>query len=128
MQMSRRLGDASRKPRRVLSSLVVYLLSTAATRKLRAPNPNPSRMTCQHCRPGGNAEYRRPRQALLPLPVATSHVSHQKFMCGGCYFIYEPSVGVPEQSMPSGTPFATISPSWRCPDCGTDPNDPSVLR
>jgi GntR family transcriptional regulator/MocR family aminotransferase len=41
-------------------------------------------------------------------------------MCGGCYFIYDPSLGLPEQSIASGTPFAAISPNWRCPDCGTE--------
>jgi GntR family transcriptional regulator/MocR family aminotransferase len=41
-------------------------------------------------------------------------------MCGGCYFIYDQSLGLPEQSIASGTPFAAISPNWRCPDCGTE--------
>jgi len=46
--------------------------------------------------------------------------SRQLFICGGCYFIYDPSAGLPEQSIPSGTPFAAIPSNWRCPDCGTD--------
>jgi GntR family transcriptional regulator/MocR family aminotransferase len=55
------------------------------------------------------------------LPVAAKPLtSHQRFICGGCYFIYEPSSGLPEQSIASGTPFANISPDWRCPDCGTE--------
>jgi GntR family transcriptional regulator/MocR family aminotransferase len=41
-------------------------------------------------------------------------------MCGGCYFIYEPSAGIPDQSIAPGTPFAAIPANWRCPDCGTD--------
>jgi GntR family transcriptional regulator / MocR family aminotransferase len=44
----------------------------------------------------------------------------QKFICGGCYFIYEPSAGLSDQSIPSGTPFAAIPSNWRCPDCGTE--------
>jgi GntR family transcriptional regulator / MocR family aminotransferase len=56
-----------------------------------------------------------------PLPVAAKPLtSHQKYMCGGCYFIYEPSSGLPDQSIASGTPFAKIPPDWRCPDCGTE--------
>jgi GntR family transcriptional regulator/MocR family aminotransferase len=55
----------------------------------------------------------------LPL-VGKPHIRHQKFMCGGCYFIYEPAAGSPDQAIPGGTPFAAIPPSWRCPDCGTE--------
>jgi GntR family transcriptional regulator / MocR family aminotransferase len=44
----------------------------------------------------------------------------QRFMCGGCYFIYEPPAGLPDQSIPPGTSFAAIPANWRCPDCGTD--------
>jgi GntR family transcriptional regulator/MocR family aminotransferase len=42
------------------------------------------------------------------------------FMCGGCYFIYEQSAGLPDQSIAAGTPFAAIPVNWRCPDCGTE--------
>ena len=59
--------------------------------------------------------------ARIPLPlVREPQAELQKFMCGGCYFIYEPSSGLPEQSIASGTPFAKISSDWRCPDCGTE--------
>jgi GntR family transcriptional regulator/MocR family aminotransferase len=55
------------------------------------------------------------------LPIATAaHTGRQLFMCGGCYFIYEPNLGLPDQSIPPGTPFAAIPANWRCPDCGTD--------
>jgi GntR family transcriptional regulator / MocR family aminotransferase len=65
-----------------------------------------------------------------PVPSGASHVARplagmrrsgrQLFMCGGCYFIYDQSAGLPDQSIPSGTPFAAIPATWRCPDCGTD--------
>jgi GntR family transcriptional regulator/MocR family aminotransferase len=41
-------------------------------------------------------------------------------MCSGCYFIYDPSVGLPDQSIAPGTSFAAIPTTWRCPDCGTE--------
>lgn len=47
-------------------------------------------------------------------------VSRQLFICGGCYFIYDPSAGLPDQSIPAGTSFSSIPSNWRCPDCGTD--------
>lgn len=46
--------------------------------------------------------------------------SRQMFICGGCYYIYDQSAGIPDQSIAAGTPFAAIPSGWRCPDCGTD--------
>jgi len=54
------------------------------------------------------------------LPAGIRHPERQMFMCGGCYFIYEPSAGAPDQLVAPGTPFAAIPANWRCPDCGTD--------
>ena len=69
-------------------------------------------------------------QVLTPMTAAVSHFAppsvgrppsgQQKFMCGGCYFIYEPAAGLPDQSIPGGTPFSAIASNWRCPDCGTE--------
>jgi GntR family transcriptional regulator / MocR family aminotransferase len=63
-------------------------------------------------------------------PVVTSSVvrpsasmlksNRQLFVCGGCYFIYEQSAGLPDQAIAAGTPFAAIPANWRCPDCGTE--------
>jgi GntR family transcriptional regulator / MocR family aminotransferase len=59
--------------------------------------------------------------ARIPLPlVREPRTEQQKFICGGCYFIYEPASGLPDQAIASGTPFAKISSDWRCPDCGTE--------
>jgi GntR family transcriptional regulator/MocR family aminotransferase len=52
--------------------------------------------------------------------AAMRYAGRQLFMCNGCYFIYDQSAGLPDQSIPSGTPFAAIPASWRCPDCGTE--------
>jgi GntR family transcriptional regulator/MocR family aminotransferase len=62
---------------------------------------------------------------LSPQPVAVRSPApiinaRRSFICGGCYFIYEETKGLPQQSIPPGTPFALIPASWRCPDCGTD--------
>ena len=53
-------------------------------------------------------------------PASMRQVNRQMFMCGGCYFIYEPSAGTPDQLVAPGTPFAAIPANWRCPDCGTE--------
>ncbi len=43
-----------------------------------------------------------------------------RFICRGCYFIYEETSGAPQAGIAPGTPFAELAPGWRCPDCGTD--------
>ena len=45
---------------------------------------------------------------------------HRRFMCRGCYFIYEEANGLPPRNIPPGTMFADIPSAWRCPDCGTE--------
>ncbi len=59
--------------------------------------------------------------ARIPPPlVREPQAEQQKFICGGCYFIYEPAAGLPDQAIAAGTPFARIASDWRCPDCGTE--------
>jgi GntR family transcriptional regulator / MocR family aminotransferase len=59
---------------------------------------------------------------VAEIPVAARPVAngHRRFMCRGCYFIYEEAEGLPTQSIPPGTMFADIPAAWRCPDCGTE--------
>ena len=44
----------------------------------------------------------------------------RRFICRGCYYIYEESRGLPQHAIAPGTPFAILPANWRCPDCGTD--------
>ncbi len=44
----------------------------------------------------------------------------RRFICRGCYFIYEEAKGLPQESIRPGTPFAALPSTWCCPDCGTD--------
>jgi GntR family transcriptional regulator/MocR family aminotransferase len=44
--------------------------------------------------------------------------AEESFICRGCYYIYDETKGAP--GAPPGTKFASIVPTWRCPDCGTD--------
>jgi GntR family transcriptional regulator/MocR family aminotransferase len=62
----------------------------------------------------GDTPARVERERPVPVDRARS------FICRGCYFIYEEEKGLPAQSIPPGTPFASIPATWRCPDCGTD--------
>ena len=47
-------------------------------------------------------------------------VGARRFICRGCYFIYEEARGLPQQADASGTPLAALPPDWRCPDCGSE--------
>jgi GntR family transcriptional regulator/MocR family aminotransferase len=42
-----------------------------------------------------------------------------RFICRGCYYIYDEAAGVPGV-VPPGTRLADLPETWRCPDCGTD--------
>ena len=44
----------------------------------------------------------------------------RRFICRGCYFIYEEAQGLPHQAVAPGTPFVALPATWRCPDCGTE--------
>jgi GntR family transcriptional regulator/MocR family aminotransferase len=56
--------------------------------------------------------------AVHPVPLISS--AQRRFICRGCYFIYEEASGLPQQSIRPGTAFADIPANWRCPDCGTE--------
>ncbi len=58
-------------------------------------------------------------QVLQSTPARTDG-SQRRFICRGCYFVYEEATGLPQQSIRPGTPFAAIPSTWRCPDCGTE--------
>lgn len=73
---------------------------------------------------GDRAEVDRPEQAAAaaasPVPLSREVPAARRFICRGCYFVYEESAGLPAQSIPPGTAFAGLPATWRCPDCGTD--------
>ena len=41
-----------------------------------------------------------------------------KWQCVVCGFIYDESLGLPDEGFPAGTLWADIPESWSCPDCG----------
>jgi len=64
-----------------------------------------------------------PRTAATPPVPQAAHAplnGGRRFICRGCYFIYEEVKGLPHQSISPGTPFSAIPANWRCPDCGTE--------
>ncbi len=56
--------------------------------------------------------------APIAAPLAVSGPG--RFICRGCYFIYDENKGHAPDGIAPGTPFADIPAQWHCPDCGTD--------
>jgi rubredoxin len=42
----------------------------------------------------------------------------EKYRCTACGYIYDPSIGDPENGVDPGTAFKDIPESWVCPVCG----------
>ena len=62
-----------------------------------------------------------------PAPVAAIAGSdRRRFICRGCYFIYEEAEGLPQAGIKPSTSFAALPLEWRCPDCGTEKDKPYV--
>ncbi len=63
-----------------------------------------------------------PRSTAAPPPSSPARTdgAGRRFICRGCYFVYEEASGLPQESIRPGTPFAAIPSTWRCPDCGTE--------
>ncbi len=54
---------------------------------------------------------------------ALATLSHVKYMCESCGFIYDPAEGDPDGGIPAGTEFADIPDTWFCPVCGARKKD-----
>ena len=59
-------------------------------------------------------------QPVVHAPLPVMNGAERRFICRGCYFVYEEVSGLPQQSIRPGTAFADIPANWRCPDCGTE--------
>jgi GntR family transcriptional regulator/MocR family aminotransferase len=57
---------------------------------------------------------------LVAHPLTATNGAERRFICRGCYFVYEEANGLPQHSIRPGTAFADIPANWRCPDCGTE--------
>jgi GntR family transcriptional regulator/MocR family aminotransferase len=60
-------------------------------------------------------DARQPAAIAVPPAVGTG-----RFICRGCYYVYDQAAGTPESGVAPGTALAEVPQSWRCPDCGTD--------
>jgi GntR family transcriptional regulator/MocR family aminotransferase len=58
--------------------------------------------------------------AVQVMPAAVPVTGRARFICRGCYYVYDEAAGAPRHGVPAGTPFAALPPDFPCPDCGTD--------
>lgn len=47
----------------------------------------------------------------------------EKFVCELCGYVYDPTVGDPDNGVAPGTAFADIPDDWGCPLCGAGKGD-----
>lgn len=46
-----------------------------------------------------------------------------KYVCTPCGWIYDPTVGDPENGIEAGTAFENLPEDWSCPLCGAGKED-----
>lgn len=47
----------------------------------------------------------------------------KRYLCLVCGFIYDESLGWPEEGIAPGTLWDDVPPTWQCPDCGATKDD-----
>jgi len=68
---------------------------------------------------------RTPRTAATYIPKKSETKSKQgvknmkKYKCNLCGYVYDPTVGDPDNGVKPGTAFEDLPDDWICPECGT---------
>jgi len=52
----------------------------------------------------------------------------KKYMCVVCGWIYDESVGAPQEGLAAGTRWADVPDDWVCPDCGAGREDFDMIE
>jgi rubredoxin len=47
----------------------------------------------------------------------------KKYVCSVCGYVYDPTIGVPENGIKSDTPFEDLPDDFVCPVCGVGKDD-----
>jgi rubredoxin len=62
--------------------------------------------------------FPRAAPAASDSPVPSSVAGFKKWQCVLCGFAYDEALGLPDEGIPAGTPWADVPDSWICRDCG----------
>jgi rubredoxin len=52
----------------------------------------------------------------------------ENYSCNVCGYIYDPSVGDPENAVSPGIVFANLPADWVCPICGVSKNEFTICN
>lgn len=52
----------------------------------------------------------------------------KRYQCIVCGWIYDESLGWPEEGILAGTPWSDVPDSWSCPDCGVSKADFEMIE
>ena len=47
----------------------------------------------------------------------------EKYVCGICGYVYDPTKGDSESNIPPGVPFNKLPDEWVCPICGANKDE-----
>ena len=50
-------------------------------------------------------------------------MEYKRYMCIVCGWIYDESLGAPDEGIPPGTLWDAVPLNWACPDCGSTKED-----
>ena len=59
-------------------------------------------------------------QPLIEVQLLERRNLMEKYVCQVCGYVYDPSVGDPDNGVAAGTSFADVPGDWACPVCGAD--------
>jgi len=52
----------------------------------------------------------------------------KKWQCFFCAFVYDESLGLPEEDIAPGTPWEDVPEDWICPECGAAKEDFAMIE
>lgn len=55
---------------------------------------------------------------MVPVRTLKTIMNMDKYVCDVCGYIYDPSVGDPDNGIEPGTAFEDLPEDWLCPLCG----------
>lgn len=59
---------------------------------------------------------------------STETTALRKWMCVVCGYIYDETIGVPDEGIAPGTRWEDVPETWTCPDCGTTKDDFEMIE
>ena len=75
-----------------------------------------------------NALFTLARRSPTMSQSSTETTALRKWMCVVCGYIYDETLGVPEEGIEPGTRWEDVPETWTCPDCGATKSDFEMIE